>query len=141
MAAGILIRLIMKTSISQKQLREFGILIGFGFPILFGWLIPAIHGHLFRSWSLWIGAPAFIIGILKPSLLLYPYKIWMALGHFLGWINSRLILGLVFILVLQPIAFTMKIFGYDPLRKKKNNQISYREKKEQNQKIDLTRIF
>tara|TARA_Y100001968_G_scaffold75876_1_gene67321 strand:- start:23 stop:418 length:396 start_codon:yes stop_codon:yes gene_type:complete len=131
----------MKTSISQKQLREFGILIGFGFPILIGWLIPAISGHLFRSWSLWIGLPAFTIGIFKPSLLLYPYKAWMALGHVLGWINSRLILGLVFILVLQPIALIMKIFGYDPLRKKKNNQISYREKKKQNEKVDLTRIF
>ena len=64
----------------------------------------------------------------------------MALGHALGWINSRIILGLVFILVVQPIAFTMKLFGYDPLRKKKNDESSYKEKNE-HRIIDLTRIF
>ena len=130
----------MKTCTSTKQLREFGILIGFGFPIIIGWLIPAITGHLFRSWSLWVGCPALILGILKPSLLSYPYKGWMAIGLALGWLNSRLILGLVYLIILQPIAIFMKIFGYDPLRKKKSNQKSYREiKKDEN--FDLTRIF
>jgi len=130
----------MKESISKKQLREFGFLIGFGFPIIIGWIIPAISGHVFRSWSLWIGCPSLILGILKPSLLFYPYKAWMKLGHALGWINSRIILGLVFIIVLQPIAFIMNLFGYDPLRKKKNAEDSYREKNE-HRIIDLTRIF
>ena len=130
----------MKTSISKKQLRQFGFLIGFGFPIIIGWLIPTITGHLFRSWSLWIGCPALILGILKPMLLSYPYKGWMALGLALGWINSKLILGLVYLIILQPIAIFMKIFGYDPLKKKKTNQKSYREiKKDEN--FDLTRIF
>ena len=130
----------MKESISKKQLREFGFLIGFGFPIFIGWIIPAISGHLFRSWSLYIGCPSLILGILKPSLLFYPYKAWMKLGHALGWINSRIILGLVFIIVVQPIAFIMKLFGYDPLRKKKINGPSYRENKE-GVEVDLKRIF
>ena len=130
----------MKESISKKQLREFGFLIGFGFPIIIGWIIPAIGGHIFRFWSLWIGCPLVILGIIKPSLLLYPYKAWIKLGHALGWINSRIILGLVFIIVVQPIAFIMNLFGYDPLRKKKNVEDSYREKNE-HRIIDLTRIF
>ena len=129
-----------KNSISQKQLREFGLLIGIGFPVIIGWLIPAITGHLFRYWSLWMGIPILILGIIKPPLLIYPYKIWMFIGLILGWINSRLILGLVFILVLQPISFIMKIFGYDPLKKKKRNVLTYREIKE-NRKVDFKRIF
>ena len=130
----------MRTSISKKQLREFGFILGLGFPIIIGWLIPAITGHLFRSWSLWVGCPALILGILKPSLLSYPFKVWMAIGLVLGWINSRLILGLVYLIILQPIAIFMKVFGYDPLRKKKSDQTSYREiKKDEN--FDLTRIF
>ena len=132
--------MIVKESISKKQLREFGFLIGFGFPILIGWIIPAVGGHVFRAWTLWISLPALMIGILKPRLLFYPYKGWMLLGLTLGWINSRIILGLVYFLVLQPIALIMKILGYDPLRKKKNNKISYRESKE-NHEVNLTRIF
>ena len=130
----------MKESISKKQLREFGFLIGFGFPILIGLIIPAFGGHAFRTWTLYVGLPSFILGILKPSLLFYPYKAWMKLGLALGWINSRIILGLVYFIVLLPISLIMKIFGYDPLRKKKSNKQSYRENKK-NLDIDLTRIF
>ena len=130
----------MRTRIAKKQLREFGFLLGLGFPIIIGWLIPAINGHIFRLWTLYVGFPALILGILKPSLLSYPYKIWIAIGIALGWINSKLILGLVYLIILQPIAIFMKIFGYDPLRKKKSNQLTYREiKKDEN--FDLTRIF
>tara|TARA_B100000212_G_scaffold10434_1_gene7662 strand:- start:1668 stop:2060 length:393 start_codon:yes stop_codon:yes gene_type:complete len=130
----------MKESISKKQLREFGFLIGLGFPILIGFIIPAFGGHAFRAWTLFVGLPSFILGILKPSLLFYPYKAWMKLGLALGWINSRIILGLVYFIVLLPISLIMKIFGYDPLRKKKSNKQSYRENKK-NLDIDLTRIF
>ena len=50
-----------------------------------------------------------------------------ALGNILSWINSRLILGIVFA-ILQPIALIMKIFGYDPLRKKQRNNKKPSEK-------------
>ena len=129
-----------QSSLTQKQLREFGLLIGVGFPVIIGWILPLITGHLFRSWSLWIGIPIFLLAILKPRLLFYPYKTWMFIGLVLGWINSRIILGLVFILVLQPISLIMKIFGYDPLRKKKISLLTYREIKE-NYKVDFKRIF
>ena len=129
----------MKVSIAKKQLREFGILIGFGFPILIGWIIPAVGGHAFRGWTLWIAIPFLITGILKPSLLFYPYKVWMALGNALGWVNSRIVLGLVFLFILQPTALTMKLFGYDPLRKKSKGK-SYRENKKKHE-VNLTRMF
>ena len=130
----------MKDSIAKKQLREFGILVGFLFPILIGWILPSITGHGFRTWTLWVGSPSLILGLTAPHLLHYPYKSWMALGHILGWINSRIILGLVFIFVLQPIAIIMRLFSYDPLRKKKGNQKSYRETIKE-KSINLTRIF
>ena len=130
----------MKETITKKQLRDFGLLIGFGFPILIGWLLPSIFGHEFRVWTLWIGVPGLILGLTSPRLLHYPYKSWMALGHALGFINSHIILGLVFILVLQPIAYIMRLIGYDPLRIKRKKGKTYRENRKDN-KIDLTRIF
>ena len=64
----------------------------------------------------------------------------MALGHILGWVNSRVILGLVFLFVLQPIALIMNIFEYDPLRKKRKNKNTYREVR-LNSMIDMEKIF
>ena len=132
--------MILKDTISKKQLREFGLLIGFGFPILIGWLLPSLFGHQFRTWTLWIGLPGLLIGLTAPRLLHYPYKGWIALGYALGWINSQIILGLVFILVLQPIAYIMRLTGYDPLRRRRKGEITYREDRKDHI-TDLTRIF
>ena len=130
----------MKNNISKKTLREFGLLIGIALPFLIGWALPLIGGHSFRIWTLWLGIPSLILAISKPGLLLYPYRAWMKLGHILGWVNSRIILGLVFLIVLQPIALIMRIFGHDPLKTKKVDQKSYREIKT-NHKVNLKKIF
>ena len=130
----------MRNKISKKILREFGILVGFTFPILIGWILPSLGGHSFRAWTLWISIPSLFLAIFKPDLLFYPYNTWMKLGNILGWLNSRIILGLVFLFILQPIAYIMRIFGHDPLKLKKINQKSYREKRV-NQKVNLKKIF
>ena len=130
----------MNNNISKKILKEFGFLIGFAFPLLIGWALPAIGSHSFRIWTLWIGIPSLILAIARPRLLLIPYLLWIKLGYILGWINSRLILGLVFLLVLQPIALFMRILGHDPLRGKKLEEKTYRELKT-NHKINLNKIF
>ena len=130
----------MENSNSIKRYKEFGYLVGFGFPLIIGYLIPYFSGHAFRTWTLFIGIPILIIGITKPYFLKYPFKLWMKIGHLLGWINSKLILGIVFIVVLQPISLVMKLLGHDPLRTKKNGEKSYREVKT-NQKMNLKKIF
>ena len=130
----------MKESISKKQLREFGILLGFGIPLLIGWIIPAIAGHVFRVWTLWIGIPVLILGLTVPRILHYPYRGWMAIGHALGWFNSYIILGIIYIVVLQPIAYMMRLTGYDPLKRRRNREKTYRENR-QDHHTDLTRIF
>ena len=130
----------MKKFISNKILREFGVVVGIGFPVLVGWILSALGGHTFRYWTLWISLPLLFAATFKPSFLYYPYNLWMKLGHVLGWVNSKVILGLVFILVLQPIALIMKFLGYDPLRKKKLNKTTYRENRS-NLEIDLRKIF
>ena len=130
----------MKEIISKKQLREFALLIGVGFPLFIGWLIPSLTGHGFRAWTLLVGFPALMIGLISPFLLNYPYKLWMKLGLILGWVNSRVILGFVYIIVLIPISFVMRLIGYDPLRTKRNGEKTFREKRK-NHPTDLTRIF
>lgn len=130
----------MKASISKKKLREFGIFIGFGFPLFIGWVVPSLAGHGFRLWTLWVGGPVCIIGMTLPLLLYYPYKSWIALGNALGWFNSKIIFGLIFIFILQPIALIMRFIGYDPLRIKRKEVKTYRENRKDHQ-IDFTRIF
>ena len=130
----------MTQSPSRKQLREFGFLLAIGFPLLLGWLLPVLRGHGFHTWTLWIAIPGLTFGLLAPQALAWPYRGWMALGHALGWFNSHIILGAVFLLVLQPIAFVMRLTGYDPLRRRQQQLTTYREVRE-HKAINLTRIF
>ena len=130
----------MKNSLNKIQLREFGFLIGFTFPLMIGFVLPVIWGHNFRLWTLWVGVCFITVAIIKPKLLANPYKAWMLLGHMLGWVNSSIILGIVYFFVVQPISITMRVFGYDPLKKKKLRLKTYRENIK-SKKIDLTRIF
>lgn len=50
-----------------------------------------------------------------PSLLRPVYRRWMALGEALGWLNTRIILTLVFFLVVTPIGLLMRLFGRSPI--------------------------
>ena len=83
--------------------------------------------------------PILLLGIFDNSKLKYPYFIWMRLGYCLGWINSRIILGIVFFIILLPISLIMKIFGYDPIRLKKKKENSYKIAK--TGKTELNKIF
>ncbi len=130
----------MKNSISIKTLKQFGFLLSFGIPFFVGWLLPFITGHNFRIWTIFVGLPFLVITYLNPKFLKNPYKAWMAIGELLGWINSKIILGSIFIFILFPISIIMKSSGYDPLKMKFHKKSSYRENKK-NYTIDLTRIF
>ena len=108
-------RLKMQDKIPRKILLEFGLLISIGFPLFIGFLFPLLTGHNFRIWTLWISVLSLVLALSSPKLLYFPYKIWMKIGFILGWINSHIILGVVFFCVLFPISLIMKIFKYDPL--------------------------
>ena len=130
----------MEEVFTKKQLRQFGLVVGIGLPTIIGFLVPFLLGHNFRVWTLWLACPLLLSAIFNPKILFYPYKGWIWLGYLLGRINSTLILGLIYIFLVMPIAFLMKIFKYDPLRQKRFNKKSYYENNKK-RKLDLTKIF
>lgn len=101
--------------VDDKKLREFGLLTGAVFAVLFGLLLPWLK-HKPSPW--WPWAIALLLGLpalLKPSVLGPVYRVWMKLGHVLGWVNSRIILGIVFYGLFTPMGWLMRRFGKNPL--------------------------
>lgn len=39
---------------------------------------------------------------------------WLLLGSALGWINTRIILTIVFLVIVTPIAFARRVRGHGP---------------------------
>jgi len=117
-----------KPTPKRKQLRQFGLLLGVLIPLFFCVLLPALHSHSAPLWPVGIGVLLILLGVVAPQRLSLVYRGWMALGNVLGFINSHLILGVVFVFVLQPIALIMRCLGHDPLRKRWDaSSDSYRE--------------
>ena len=117
-----------KPTPNRVQLRQFGLLLGFLMPLFFCVLLPALHRQSAPLWPIAVGIILILLGWLAPESLTLAYRGWMALGRILGYINSHLILGVVFIVVLQPIALIMRCLGHDPLRRRwDKSSNSYRE--------------
>ena len=64
------IRLKMTKNISNKELREFALIIGIFFPLIIGLILPYLYGHGFRLWTIFFSLPFLIIlAISNPPLL------------------------------------------------------------------------
>ena len=44
---------------------------------------------------------------------------WGRVGHALGWFNSRVLLTVMFVLIIWPIGVISRLFGNDPLERRK----------------------
>ena len=108
----------MKThsiSIPAKELRHFGLIMALILVGVFGIGLPILKGRDISRWPLLLGSIFLLLGICAPLLLAPVFRIWMRVGEVLGWVNSRLILGLVFALIVTPMAIILKIRRKDPL--------------------------
>jgi predicted membrane protein len=126
----------------KKILREFGLLTGTIFVLIFGVMLPWLLEIEFPLWPWIIAAVLIIFSLLQPLVLGPVYKIWMAVGSALGWVNTRIILGLVFYIVVTPIGLIMRLFGNDPMERKFTNTLtSYRKQSKRTDNRHMEKPF
>ncbi len=103
---------------SNKDLRKFGLVTGVMLILFFYLLIPWIWDFETRpDWPLIAAGVLAGMGVILPVSLRPVYKVWMRFAEALGWVNTRIILGLVFYLMFVPIGLVMRLFN-DPMRRK-----------------------
>lgn len=104
---------------TPKQLRQFGLLVG-TILILIGsyWMFYRDIFELARVVLLSIGGFLFVFGLVFPIVLKPIYRAWMALAHVLAYVNTRIIISLIFFLVITPIGFLLRLFKGDILSEK-----------------------
>ncbi|MBA3966264.1 MAG: sxtJ [Nitrospirales bacterium] len=99
---------------TTKDLRSFGLLMGGVFLIVAVWPL-VIHGESLRVWASLIAGTFGAMGMVFPKGLGPLHRVWMKIGEKLGWINSRIILSLLFFGMFTPMAFIMGLLGKRPL--------------------------
>lgn len=116
----------MQNGIDNKQLRSFGLLVGGIFALIALWPV-IIRAEDPRWWAVVVAACLLVPAAVFPHSLTWIYRGWMALGHVLGWINTRIILGFIFYFIVTPIGIVRRWLGKDPMgRRLRPDLDSYR---------------
>ena len=106
---------------TTKQLRSFAFTTGVLLVAIFSG-IPLLFHRAMPVWPCIVGGALFLWGLAAPSTLGPAYRLWMIVGRALGYINSRILLSIVFFLLVTPIGLTMRLFGRDPLLRARSRQ-------------------
>jgi hypothetical protein len=107
----------LKAQKSDVQLRNFGLIVGATFAGLFGLIGPWIRHKPVQLWPWVLGAVLSGLALIAPKTLHYPQFIWDRVGKVLGWVNSRIVLNLIFFLVFLPAGLVARAFKWDPLER------------------------
>jgi hypothetical protein len=113
-----------------KELRTFGLTIAVGLCAVLGLLMPWLSGGPRPVWPWVAGLLIAACGLAAPMLLKPAYRGWMTFARLLEWINTRILLGIVFILVVIPIGVLKRVLGGDAMNRAFDHGAdSYRIKK------------
>ena len=101
--------------------RSFGIVFFIVFFLIS--IYPLVNSESIRIWSLIVSLIFLTLGAINSKLLSPLNKVWFKFGLLLGRIISPIVMGIIFFLVVTPIALLMRILKKDLLNLKftKNN--------------------
>lgn len=131
----------VQEKITKKRLRSFGLIVAGMFGVIALWPV-VVHSSAPRWWAL-IAALCFLVpALLFPSSLFWIHKAWMAFGHMMGWINTRILLGIVFFGVVTPLGIFRSWLGKDPMgRRLQPDAESYRVPRKARPALHLKRQY
>jgi hypothetical protein len=112
----------MQNMTTNKDLRCFGLMVGGIFAVIGLW--PVVwRGQDYRLSALALAALLIVPALVFPSSLKPVHKLWMKVGHVLGWINTRVLLGAVFFLVVTPMGMIRRLLGKDSMAKEPSRNL------------------
>jgi hypothetical protein len=100
---------------STRELRSFGLIVGGILGAIGFW--PIVRGGDVRLWAVGLALALVVPAAVAPRVLGPAHRVWMALGEALGWVNTRLVLGLIFFGLITPMGVLLRTTRRDPMRR------------------------
>jgi hypothetical protein len=110
--------------VTNAQARKTAILVG---AVMFA--VAAWNYHRGRMNVVWVfgslGALLYLAGLVVPPAARAFHTGWMKFALALGYVNSRVLLTVLFYGVFTPYGFISRLFGRDPLSRRKAGGETY----------------
>ena len=100
----------------RRRLRAFGITVGCAFAALS--LLLLWRGSRLWPYSGVIGVLLLLAGWLAPGILKPLERAWMLAAGIMGWVMTRVILGILFLLIFTPAGLLSRLLDRDPLEQR-----------------------
>lgn len=111
---------------SPSALRRFGLIFSALVALFPGWLLPRLlHKHYPLKLYVFCTLLA-AVSLAAPKLVKYLYLPWMRVVAVLGWINIRVLMGVLFFFIVTPAGLFMRR-GKDPMKRGFGPEKSYLE--------------
>jgi hypothetical protein len=101
-----------------RQLRQFGLMVGSILMVIGLWRFYKGDFETGRVVFWTVGGLLFGAGLLLPAALRPVYAVWMKLAYGLAYVNTRVLITLIFFLVVTPIGLLMRLIKGDLLAEK-----------------------
>tara|TARA_B100000575_G_C22689461_1_gene418253 strand:- start:75 stop:485 length:411 start_codon:yes stop_codon:yes gene_type:complete len=115
--------------LTVKELKQFGLLLGFFVMLIFGFFIPWLWSfeNIPNYYFVALGISISLFALILPSKVEYIYRPYMKFALIMGQIINTIILGVLFFVLFTIISLVIRIFRIDLLNNKyKNSEITYR---------------
>ena len=106
------------SKVTSASDRSFGVMFGFIFIIIAVIIRLRNNPQNIQLLFLALSFLTFLISFTRPGLLSTPNKLWMRFSLLLARFVSPIILGLLFYVLISPLALVLRLFGRDELRLK-----------------------
>ncbi len=124
-----------------KELRTFGLVLGALFAACFG-VWPLLRHRGSPAWPWMLAGVLWLLALIWPAALSYLHRGWTKLGLALGWVNTRVILTLLFAITIVPVGLVMRLVGRDRMARKLDTDCaSYRGPSRQRPDKDMERPY
>jgi len=78
-------------------------------------LYPLVSANTPNWWLLAVGAVFLLLALAKPEVLGPLNYVWTGIGLAMGKVVNPIVLGLMYFIIISPVAIGMKLAGRDPL--------------------------
>jgi hypothetical protein len=129
-------------NVSSAEARKTALIVAGVLAVVSGilWYRQSMTGHFVTAG---IALGLVLIGFFVPPAAKLFHRVWFKIAFALGWVNSRILLTLIYFLVFVPYGIISRMVGRDPLQMRQPKGDSYWHKREKTRqaKEQFERLF